>query len=218
MHRPLVMGERALQPICFQRPQFYRAVRADAHDRVRRLAEGADRRRVHTAHLREGPLGLEVGRGQAAGHDLNYLSLAGVLNLLGEPDRRPAIPLNIVADYAGASLHGVMGIMFALYARERTGKGQHVDVSYLDTTIALLAATPNVRDYFADGTVPGRGLGVFGGNYAYYGVYETKDGKSLSIACTEPWLWENFCDAVGRPHLKSCAMLLTKSVTDLAGV
>ena len=140
------------------------------------------------------------------GHDLNYLSLAGVLNLLGEPDRRPAIPLNIVADYAGASLHGVMGIMFALYARERTGKGQHVDVSYLDTTIALLAATPNVRDYFADGTVPGRGLGVFGGNYAYYGVYETKDGKSLSIACTEPWLWENFCDTVGRPHLKSCAM------------
>lgn len=140
------------------------------------------------------------------GHDLNYLAHAGVLNLLGEPGRRPAIPLNIVADYAGASLHGVMGIMFALFARERTGAGQHVDISYLDTTIALLAATPNVRDYFSDGILPARGQGVFAGDYAFYGTYPTKDGKLISIACTEPWLWENFCDAVERPHLKACAM------------
>ena len=140
------------------------------------------------------------------GHDLNYLSLGGILNLLGEPDRRPAIPLNIIADYAGASLHGALGIMFALFARERTGEGQHVDVSYLDTTIALLAATPNVRDYFSNGVVPGRGKGVFAGDYAYYGVYKTKDDRLITIACTEPWLWENFCDAVERPHLKDCAM------------
>ena len=140
------------------------------------------------------------------GHDLNYLTLSGVLNLLGEPGRRPAIPLNIIADYAGASLHGALGIMFALFARERTGEGQHVDVSYLDTTIALLAATPNLRDYFSDGVLPGRGKGVFAGDYAYYGVYATKDDKLITIACTEPWLWENFCDAVERPHLKACAM------------
>jgi len=74
-------------------------------------------------------------------HDMNYLSLAGVLALIGEPDRKPAIPLNLVADYAGASMHGALGVMYALFARERTGKGQHVDVSYLDTSIALLAAT-----------------------------------------------------------------------------
>ncbi|HMB33550.1 MAG TPA: CaiB/BaiF CoA-transferase family protein, partial [Methylomirabilota bacterium] len=51
-------------------------------------------------------------------HDMNYLSLAGVLNLIGEPDRKPVIPLNLVADYAGASMHGALGIMFALFARE----------------------------------------------------------------------------------------------------
>ena len=139
-------------------------------------------------------------------HDLNYLSLAGALNLFGEPGRRPAIPLNLVADFAGASMHGALGIMFALFARERTGKGQHVDVSYLDTTVALMAATPNVRDYLADGIVPERGKGVFAGNHAYYGSYETKDDKLITIACTEPWLWGNFCDAVGKPHLKACAM------------
>ena len=133
-------------------------------------------------------------------HDMNYLSLAGVLNLIGEPDRKPVIPLNLVADYAGASMHGALGIMFALFARERTGKGQFVDVSYLDTSIALLAATPNMRFFFSDGLAPKRGEGFLGGSYPYYAIYETKDGKLLTIGCTEPWLWENFCKAIGRPE------------------
>jgi crotonobetainyl-CoA:carnitine CoA-transferase CaiB-like acyl-CoA transferase len=132
-------------------------------------------------------------------HDMNYLSLAGVLGLIGEPDRKPAIPLNLVADYAGASLHGALGIMLALFARERTGRGQHVDVSYLDTTISLLAATPNMRFFFSDGAAPRRGQGFLGGSYPYYAIYETRDGKLLTIGCTEPWLWENFCRAIDRP-------------------
>jgi crotonobetainyl-CoA:carnitine CoA-transferase CaiB-like acyl-CoA transferase len=132
-------------------------------------------------------------------HDMNYLSLAGVLGLIGEADRKPAIPLNLVADYAGASLHGALGIMLALFARERTGRGQHVDVSYLDTTLSLLAATPNMRFFFSDGLAPRRGAGFLGGSYPYYAIYETRDGKLLTIGCTEPWLWENFCKAIGRP-------------------
>ena len=139
-------------------------------------------------------------------HDLNFLALGGVLDLIGEPDGDPAIPLNIIADYAGASMHGFAGVLLALYARERTGRGQLVDVSYLDTTISLLAATPVVRDWFADGEIPGRGKGVFAGRHAYYGTYRTRDGKQITVGCTEPWLWNNFCDAVGRPHLKECGM------------
>lgn len=139
-------------------------------------------------------------------HDLNYLSLAGVANLIGPPEGPPSIPLNIIADYAGASMHGVTGIMFALFARERTGKGQFVDVSYLDTTISLLAATPNVRDYFGDGVIPARSKGVFGGGHAFYSFYTTKDNKMITIGCTEPWLWENLCDALNRPDLKDCGM------------
>jgi len=63
-----------------------------------------------------------------------------------------------------------------------------------------------VRDYFADGVMPGRGKGVFGGGHAYYGFYETKDHKLITIGCTEPWLWENLCDAINRPDLKDCGM------------
>jgi crotonobetainyl-CoA:carnitine CoA-transferase CaiB-like acyl-CoA transferase len=132
-------------------------------------------------------------------HDMNYLSLAGMLGLIGEPDRKPAIPLNVVADYGGASLHGALGIVLALYGREKTGRGQHIDVSYLDTTLNLLAATPNMRFFFSDGTAPRRGAGFLGGSYPYYAIYETRDGKLLTIGCTEPWLWENFCKAIGRP-------------------
>ena len=134
-------------------------------------------------------------------HDMNYLSLAGVLGLIGEPGRKPVIPLNLVADYAGAGMHGALGIVLALYARERTGRGQHVDVAYLDTSVSLLAATPNMRFFFSDGLAPRRGEGFLGGSYPYYAIYETRDGKLLTIGCTEPWLWENFCKAIGRPEL-----------------
>src|SRR5262252_194652 len=139
-------------------------------------------------------------------HDMNYLSLAGVLNLIGDAgSKKPVIPLNLVADYAGASLHGALGIVLALFGRERTGRGQHVDVSYLDTTLSLLAATPNMRFFFSDGWAPRRGEGFLGGSYPYYAIYETRDGKLLTIGCTEPWLWENFCNAIGRPDFKRFA-------------
>ena len=139
-------------------------------------------------------------------HDINYLSIGGVLNLIGEPDRPPAIPLNIIADYAGASMHGAVGILLALLARQQTGRGQWVDVSYLDATISLLAATPMVRDFFFNGSACGRGEGALGGSFPYYTTYETADGKLLSVGCTEPWLWQNFCTAIGRADLAKFAL------------
>ena len=139
-------------------------------------------------------------------HDINYLAIGGVLNLIGEPDRPPAIPLNIIADYAGASMHGVVGILLALLARQHTGRGQLVDVAYLDTTVSLLAATPMLRDFFFNGSACGRGEGALGGSYLYYTTYETADGKLLSVGCTEPWLWQNFCTAIGRADLAKFAL------------
>jgi crotonobetainyl-CoA:carnitine CoA-transferase CaiB-like acyl-CoA transferase len=136
-------------------------------------------------------------------HDVNYLALSGVLNLIGTADRPPAIPLNLIADYGGAAMHGVVGILLALYARHHTGRGQHVDIAYLDTTISLLAATPLLQNVFAKGVEPQRGQGPYTGQYAFYTTYETRDGKLLSVGCTEPWLWDNLCQALGRPDLAS---------------
>jgi crotonobetainyl-CoA:carnitine CoA-transferase CaiB-like acyl-CoA transferase len=134
-------------------------------------------------------------------HDLNYLAMSGVLHLIGEVGRPPAIPLNIIADYGGAAMHGVIGILLALFARHRTGRGQHVDVAYLDATLSLLAATPLMANAFADGVMPQRGHGPYTGLYAFYTTYETQDRRRLSVGCSEPWLWENLCKALGRPAL-----------------
>lgn len=136
-------------------------------------------------------------------HDLNYLSISGVLDLIGPSAAvPPAIPLNLIADYGGASMHGMLGILLALHARNQTGHGQHVDVAYLDSTISLLSATLLAQTFFTDGLVPQRGVGPYSGQYAFYTTYETKDGKLLSVGCSEPWLWGNLCDALERPDLR----------------
>ena len=141
-----------------------------------------------------------------AGHDLNYLALAGALGQIGHRDGPPVIPLNIIGDYAGATLHGVVGILLALLARHATGQGQHVDVSYLDTSFALLAAVPGIRNFFVGGPEPRRGENVFAGEQPYYTVYETADRRWLTVGCMEPWLWSNFCTAIGRPDLEAARM------------
>ena len=130
-------------------------------------------------------------------HDVNFLSIAGVLNLIGEPDQPPAIPLNLIADYAGASLHGVAGILLALLARQRTGCGQLVDVSYLDTSLALMAATPMMQDYLCNGIGSRRGAGLARGTHPYYTTYETADGKALAVGCRDAEQWDAFCKAIG---------------------
>ena len=134
-------------------------------------------------------------------HDINFLSIAGILNLIGEPDRPPAIPLNLIADYAGASMHGLVGILLALLSRQHTGRGQFVDVSYLDSTLALLAATPMMQAFLSKGVDSHRGDGLQGGSFPNYAVYETADGQTLAVGCMGRNHWNAFCKVIGLPEL-----------------
>lgn len=131
-----------------------------------------------------------------SGHDINYISIAGALNLIGTPGQAPVIPLNLLADFAGASLHGVIGIMSALIARNKTGKGQYVDISYTDGAMSLI--TWFISQYLATGILFNKGETWLHGAYPYYGLYQAKDGKYVSIGCVEPWFWENLCRALGK--------------------
>ena len=135
------------------------------------------------------------------GADVTYLAMSGVLGLVGEADRPPAIPLDLIADYGGAAMHGAIGILLALYARGNSGRGQHVDVSHLDATLSMLAASPLMVPFFDGDVLPRRGQGPYSGRYAFYTTYETQDGKLLSVGSSEPWLWGNLCEALGRPDL-----------------
>jgi crotonobetainyl-CoA:carnitine CoA-transferase CaiB-like acyl-CoA transferase len=129
------------------------------------------------------------------GHDINYIAMAGVLGLIGSGEEPPVIPLNLVADFAGAALYGALGISIALVARNKTGTGQYLDMAYIDGAISLMTW---FSGYFFDGSMLKRGESWLHGAYPYYGIYETRDGKYITIGCLEPHFWENLCRCLGK--------------------
>ncbi len=136
---------------------------------------------------------------QMAGHDINYISFAGALGLIGEQNGRPVIPLNLIADYAGGGLCGAVGILAALMAREKTGMGQYVDIAMSEGVLYMLSGL--VSDVLSRGISAERGGNRLNGGAPYYNVYRTRDDKYFSIAAIEPWFWENLCRALDREDL-----------------
>ena len=129
-------------------------------------------------------------------HDINSIGMAGALDTIGEKDGPPIAALNLLADFGGAAKDAVAGILAALIARGKTGRGQFIDISMQDSVVSLM--TLEATGYFRDGVVFKRGVTENGGGYPYNDIYQTKDGKYVTVANVEPWLWENFCRAIGR--------------------
>ncbi|MCL0075397.1 CoA transferase [Dehalococcoidia bacterium] len=134
-----------------------------------------------------------------AGHDINYISTAGALGAIGEKGGKPAIPLNLLGDFAGGGMQGAIGILAALMARERTGRGQFVDIAMTDGVVAMLSSA--LSGYFLTGEVPERGATFLSGSFPQYNTYRCGDGKYLSLGSLEPWFFANLCRAVGREDL-----------------
>jgi crotonobetainyl-CoA:carnitine CoA-transferase CaiB-like acyl-CoA transferase len=133
-----------------------------------------------------------------SGHDMNYLALAGVLGLTTDERGKPVIPGVQVADLAGGMVTA-FAILAALMAREQTGRGQYVDVSMFDVMVAMLAIP--AAHHFAGHTMEVGGKYALNGAYPFYNVYETSDGKYMTLGALEPKFWANFCKAVGREEL-----------------
>jgi len=136
---------------------------------------------------------------QVPGHDINYMSTAGAQSMIGPRGGPPVMTFNLIGDYSGGSMQAALGITLALIARERTGRGQHVDISMTDGIISLMHG--EAAGYFDTGRVPARGDLLSIGGAPFYGVYETKDGKYVSIAALEPWFYANLCELLGREDL-----------------
>ncbi|PFH87758.1 CaiB/BaiF CoA-transferase family protein [Bacillus sp. AFS088145] len=130
------------------------------------------------------------------GHDLNFISYAGVLEYFGVSDRKPIVPSVQIADIGGGALMSTIGILIAIYERERSGVGQFIDVSMMDGVLSwlqvLLPAFLVTKEHQV------RGQHDLFGRKANYEVYETKDGLYLSVGATELKFWEVFCTKVGR--------------------
>ena len=130
------------------------------------------------------------------GHDINYLSFGGVLGLNGDTGGAPVVPPIQVADMAAGGMNAALGIMAALIARQRTGRGQYIDISMLDGVVAMLPFPASML--WSLGQSPRRGDTLLSGRYPCYQVYETKDGGFISIGALEPRFWEALCKKLGR--------------------
>ena len=133
-----------------------------------------------------------------AGHDVNYLALAGVLDQIGEKDRSPVIPGVQLADIAGGGMYGAIGILLALLARERTGKGQYIDISMTDGMVSLLPVPLFFKQLL--GRFPERSDGMLSHRYACYNTYETADGRHISVGAVENRFWARICTHFGVPE------------------
>ena len=136
---------------------------------------------------------------ERAGHDVNYCSYAGVTDQTGEWQGPPALLNFQIADLAGGSLSSVMGILAALVDQQRTDQGRFVDVSMTDCTLAhavITLARMEIED-----EPRARGDDYLTGGIPSYGIYETSDGRHMSLGALEPKFWDAFCAGINRPDL-----------------
>jgi crotonobetainyl-CoA:carnitine CoA-transferase CaiB-like acyl-CoA transferase len=136
---------------------------------------------------------------ERSGHDINYIGIGGVLELIGDKNGAPVVPGIQVADLGAGGMMSAIAILAAVIHRQKTGEGQYMDISMLDGVISWLSM--HAGKYLMDGELPERGKMLLTGRYACYRVYQTKDGRYMSLGALEPKFWENFCEAVGHMDL-----------------
>jgi crotonobetainyl-CoA:carnitine CoA-transferase CaiB-like acyl-CoA transferase len=130
------------------------------------------------------------------GHDINYISIGGLLGLTGHSNGTPVIPGVPIADFAAGGMVAAIDILAALRERDRIGKGQYADVSLTDGIVGMMSVW--INPYLSWGVLSKRGETWLGGKWPWYNVYETKDGKYISVGALEPHFYANLCRLMGR--------------------
>jgi crotonobetainyl-CoA:carnitine CoA-transferase CaiB-like acyl-CoA transferase len=142
------------------------------------------------------------------GHDINYIAIGGALGVTGHPGTPPAIPVNIVADFAGGGLMAAFSICLAIIAREKTGRGQDVDISMSDGVFSLM--TMAYTTMFSTGMVIKPGEFLLNGAVPWYNTYLCGDDRWFSLGSIEPHFYEALIRVLGldeflpRQHDASC--------------
>ena len=136
-----------------------------------------------------------------AGHDINYIGYAGVLDQTGTAGGAPAIPNLQIGDLLGGTLCSLVGMLIAIIDARATGVGQHVDIAMSDGVLAH-AIFP-LLEVLSRGAVRARGEDLLTGGVPCYGVYETADGRHMAIGALEEKFWHAVCDTLGRADLKA---------------
>jgi alpha-methylacyl-CoA racemase len=134
-------------------------------------------------------------RSQTAGHDINYISLNGVLHAVGRANERPVPPLNLVGDFGGGSMFLLVGILSALWERQTSGKGQVVDAAMVDGSSVLAQMMWHMRTSGLWSDV--RGTNMLDGGAPYYDTYECADGRYVAVGAIEPQFYAAMLAGLG---------------------
>jgi alpha-methylacyl-CoA racemase len=134
----------------------------------------------------------------AAGHDINYIALTGALHSIGRKGEAPVPPLNLVGDFGGGGVYLALGVVAALLETQKSGKGQVIDVAMVDGASSLMAAIYGLRA--AGRWTDQRGENILDTGAHYYDVYETSDGKYVSVGSIEPKFYEELLKLSGLNH------------------
>ena len=134
------------------------------------------------------------------GHDPNYIGYAGILDLTRDSGGTPVIPGVQIGDIGGGALMAIVGILIALFHRQRGYGGQHVDVSMTDGVVSWLSVW--AARFLCTGQNIERDEMFLSGAYPFYNIYQTKDGRYITLGAIEKRFWENLCDLIGREDLK----------------
>lgn len=145
---------------------------------------------------------------EAAGHDLNYISISGALHAMGRKDDAPAPPLNLVGDYGGGSLYLAMGVCAALFEASRSGKGQVIDAAITDGAASLMSVIYGLRASGIWGDQ--RDDNLLDGGAPFYDVYRTKDDKFVSIGSLEPQFYALLLEKSGLKDDPAFAVQMNK--------
>ena len=137
----------------------------------------------------EGPLA------KSAGHDLNYIALTGALDAIGRRGAPPTPPLNLVGDFGGGALYLALGVVAALYEARESGEGQTVDAAMIDGAASLMTSAYALRA--AGVSDAPRGENILDSGAHYYDVYETSDGRYVSVAPVEPKFYAELLERIG---------------------
>lgn len=162
---------------------------------MERLGLGPDIALAHNPRLVYGRMtgwGQDGPLARKAGHDLNYLALSGALHALG-PREKPAVPLNLIADFGGGALYLAMGVLAALQHAQRTGQGQVVDCAMTEGVISMLGMI--YGDFAEQRWTDARESNVIDGAAPFYNVYQCADAAWLAVACIEAPFYQAFRQA-----------------------
>jgi crotonobetainyl-CoA:carnitine CoA-transferase CaiB-like acyl-CoA transferase len=184
-------GQAALDRLLGSADVLVHSLRPGAARRLSLAEEDVTLRHPHLVQVRI----AGFRRSEKAAHDLNFFATSGLLDLNRDPRGRPVIPRFQIPDLAGGAWPAAAAILTGLLQRQRTGRASRATVSVHEGSLALLSF--GAAEYLATGRVVSEGALVTHEQHPCYGLYPTKDGRLLAVACIEPKFWAGFCTAIG---------------------